>query len=616
MPYHFKYLFLTFWVSCCIQFASAQYTLNGSATKDDCHCYTLTPDVNTRSGSVWNNNKIDLTQSFTFTFNVFLGCTDALGADGIVFVLQPISTSIGSTGGGLGFEGITPSVGVTLDTWQNTNNTDPAYDHVAIQINGDLNHTSANNLAGPVRISAVSDNVEDCNWHILKITWDAPSRQYEVYFDGSLRLTLVKDFVTDVFKGDPMVFWGFTGSTGGSRNLQQFCTTLSPAFYLLSGQKRCIGESITFYDSSLSFAPIVKRYWNFGDGSAIDSVNINPVHIYTAAGDYNTSLTIVGADGCIETSTKTIRIGSKPVASFIANNNCEGRLVSLLDSSNASVGTINNWYWNLANGTSTQQNPTVTYSSPGIKTISLAVRSLEGCVSDTVVKTISINPMPVISMNFSNACINSVVNFSSTDNGVSIAQRKWDFGDGTSGSGNNVQHTYRKTGDYLVTLFAVAQNGCTSDTIKKIINIYGTSASAGDDIIAVASQSIQLNATGGVSYQWIPATGLSNPNIADPVAILTQDQTYILKAFTPQGCETYDTLSIKVYIGPEIYVATAFTPNNDGLNDALKAIPVGITSFHFFKIYNRWGQEVFSTNDPKRGWDGKYKGSQLGGVYI
>ncbi len=97
-----------------------------------------------------------------------LGYRCVLGADGIVFVLQPISTSIGSTGGGLGFEGITPSVGVTLDTWQNTNNTDPAYDHVAIQINGDLNHTSANNLAGPVAISALTNDVEDCKWHKIK----------------------------------------------------------------------------------------------------------------------------------------------------------------------------------------------------------------------------------------------------------------------------------------------------------------------------------------------------------------------------------------------------------------------------------------------------------------
>ncbi|MDB5223299.1 MAG: hypothetical protein JWN83_1966 [Chitinophagaceae bacterium] len=616
LPGPLKYLCLLLWFSCCIQFASAQYTLNGSATQDNCHCYTLTPDANTMSGSVWNNNKINLAQSFTFTFNVFLGCTDAGGADGIVFVLQPISTSIGSTGGGLGYEGITPSIGVTLDTWQNTNNNDPVYDHLAIQINGDLNHTSANNLAGAVTISASADNVEDCNWHILKISWDATSKKYEIYFDGVLRLSLTKDFVTDVFNGDPMVFWGFTGSTGGSKNLQKFCTTLSPVFSLLPDQKRCIGESITFHDSSLSFAPIIKRYFDFGDGSPIDSVNINPVHTYTTAGDYQVSLTIIGADGCIEVNRQTVRIGTKPIANFKANNSCEGSPVLLLDSSYAVVGTINNWYWNLANGTSIQQNPSATYTSPGSKTISLAVRSLEGCISDTAYKSIYINPKPVVDISFSNACVNSIVNFTATDNGVNITAWRWDFGDGIKGSGKITPHVYINSGNYSVTFFAIGQNGCISDTIKKLINIYGTNASAGNDTIAVASQPVQLHAIGGLSYQWIPSTGLDNPNIADPIAVLTKDQTYILKAFTPEGCDTYDTLNIKIYKGPDIYVPTAFTPNNDGINDILRAIPVGITRFDFLKIYNRWGQEVFNTSNSKIGWDGLYKGSQIPGVYI
>lgn len=596
--------------------ASAQYSLNGSATKDNCHCYTLTPDVTTKSGSVWNNNKINLTQSFTFTFSVYLGCNDVSGADGIAFVLQPISTSIGSTGGGLGFEGISPSVGVTLDTWQNTINADPVYDHLAIQVNGDLNHNTANNLAGPVIVSGSSDNIEDCNWHILKISWDASAKKYEIYFDGSLRLSLIKDFVTDIFKGDPMVFWGFTGSTGGSTNLQQFCTTLIPVFYLQPDQKRCISEKISFYDSSISFAPIVKRYWDFGDGSAIDSINVNPVHTYSTTGDYIVLLTITGADGCIEVKKQIIRIGSKPVAGIIATNSCEGSFVSLLDSSYVTVGTINNWYWNLGNSLSTQKNPTITYTSAGNKTISLAVKSLEGCVSDTVYKSIYINPKPVISMSFSNACINSIVNFNGTDNGVNIAEWKWDFGDGSKGSGNNISHTYLKTGNYLVTLFAIAQNGCLSDTLKKYINIYGTSANAGNDTIAAPLQPVQLHAVGGLSYQWLPSTGLNNPNIADPIAVLNKDQTYILKAFTPEGCETFDTLTIKIYKGPDIYVPNAFTPNNDGNNDALKAIPIGITQFKFFKIYNRWGQQVFSTTDFTKGWDGQYKGLILQDIYV
>ncbi|HRO75684.1 MAG TPA: hypothetical protein PLP27_06015, partial [Crocinitomicaceae bacterium] len=136
----FSVLFFTFSTT-----TFAQYVINGNSTQDNCNCYTLTPDVGTQYGSVWNVNKISLNNSFDFNFTVFLGHNDA-GADGIAFVLQPISTSVGSSGGGLGFGGITPSLGVTIDTYQNAG--DPSYDHIAYQKNGDVDHGTANNLAG------------------------------------------------------------------------------------------------------------------------------------------------------------------------------------------------------------------------------------------------------------------------------------------------------------------------------------------------------------------------------------------------------------------------------------------------------------------------------------
>ncbi len=65
---------------------------------------------------------------------------------------------------------------------------------------------------------------------------------------------------------------------------------------------------------------------------------------------------------------------------------------------------------------------------------------------------------------------------------------------------------------------------------------------------------------------------------------------------------------VTVYKGPDIYVPSAFTPNNDGLNDILRAIPVGIKEFKYFKVFNRGGQVVFATTEPSKGWDGRFKG--------
>ena len=129
----------------------AQYTVNGNAVQSNFNCYVLTNDVFNQSGSVWNNNKIDLSRFFNFAFNINLCCNaaDADGADGIVFVLQPISTSIGSACGGLGYQNVSPAVGVTIHTWQNTDDSDPLFDHIAIQLNGNLNHSNSAIIAGP-----------------------------------------------------------------------------------------------------------------------------------------------------------------------------------------------------------------------------------------------------------------------------------------------------------------------------------------------------------------------------------------------------------------------------------------------------------------------------------
>ena len=163
----------------------AQYQINGNAAQTACNCYRLTTATNGQNGSVWNVNLFDLSNSFDFTFDVFLGCNDG-GADGLAFVLQPLSTNAGSSGGGLGYAGINPSVAIEMDTYQNGG--EPGFDHMAIQRNGDVSHGGPNTLAGPVQISAATGNVEDCAWHQLNVVWDATTNTLTAYFDGVLFL--------------------------------------------------------------------------------------------------------------------------------------------------------------------------------------------------------------------------------------------------------------------------------------------------------------------------------------------------------------------------------------------------------------------------------------------
>jgi gliding motility-associated-like protein len=204
-----------------------------------------------------------------------------------------------------------------------------------------------------------------------------------------------------------------------------------------------------------------------------------------------------------------------------------------------------------------------------------------------------------------------------TTTNIGINDWQWKFGDGQTGAGTPVTNTYTANGQYTVTLYATSTEGC-KDTATDIINIYGTDANAGADVIAAPNQPIQLQASGGVSYQWIPPNaGLSATNIPNPIAINTTDNYYVLKAFTPSGCASYDTIRIFIYKGPEVYFPTAFTPNGDGLNETIKPFLVGVVNFKYFAIFNRYGQKMFYTTNPNKGWDGTYRGQkQPMGTYV
>jgi gliding motility-associated-like protein len=76
-------------------------------------------------------------------------------------------------------------------------------------------------------------------------------------------------------------------------------------------------------------------------------------------------------------------------------------------------------------------------------------------------------------------------------------------------------------------------------------------------------------------------------------------------------------VKIKIRKGPAIYVPTAFTPNGDGKNDRFTPQPVGIKSYNYFRVFNRWGQIIFSSKQLHHGWDGTINGAtQPAGTYV
>ncbi|MFK8037285.1 MAG: PKD domain-containing protein [Crocinitomicaceae bacterium] len=303
-------------VTSSMAFGQSQYVVNGNAYSTSCDCYTLTNPQSFLVGSVWNSNLLDLSLSFDMTFEVFLGCNDG-GADGMVFGLQPVGTNIGSSGGGMGMSGVSPAVGIYIDTYMNGIDFDPAADHLSIQTNGDNIHdNSPNDLTLPI----VLPNMEDCNFHDLHVIWDATLTQLTVLIDGTLYANIVVDLVTTVFSGNPNVYWGFTAATGGLSNEQKFCIQ-ADLLIDVSADSICINESITLADSSIIAGGIVSREWDFGDNSPLENMQ-SVIHSYSVPGTYSVSLNLTDVSGCVYNITKDIVVLAPVINTLVTNSAC------------------------------------------------------------------------------------------------------------------------------------------------------------------------------------------------------------------------------------------------------------------------------------------------------
>ena len=202
---------------------TGNFILNGTATNPIPDTYDLTQQIGNQAGSAWNSVTLNLNQPFNIDVDVYLGILDPSGADGLAFVLQPQSTSILSTGGGIGYganggsPGISPSFAVEFDTWDNGAGLgEPFYDHIAIQRDGDLNHLGANNIFAPIGFPPANANIEDGVWHNAIFSWDPTTFNFKVVYDGILLVDIFYDMVSLVFNNNPQVFWGFTAATGGA----------------------------------------------------------------------------------------------------------------------------------------------------------------------------------------------------------------------------------------------------------------------------------------------------------------------------------------------------------------------------------------------------------------
>lgn len=537
---------------CCSTLPTAAQTqlpsfeVNGNAIQLDELCYQLTPAAQSQSGSIWCLDQIDLNNSFDLTISINLGCTDSNGADGMVFGLQPISTNVGTLGGGLGFEGITPSIGIELDTYQNGNNSDPVFDHIAIISDGVLNHTAATNLAGPIVASSTSDNIEDCNDHLLRVTWNATSHTLTVYFDCILRLSYTADIVNTIFNNNGDVFWGFTAATGALTNVQSMCLLSGSFFETIPNVNICAGGSAQLT------APAGENYsWS-------PAIGLNNPAIQ------NPTATMVDGNLGICNGSSTI-LSTVPVFdTYLWSNGSTASAIEVAVAGNYSVTVTNE---NACTG------------------------------SDDATVVVSDNLLPQISGDLG-ICPNGSTTLSTTTSDGSYV---WSTGATTQSIEVSAIGTYNVT--------VSSDNACSGSTAATVVSYTAPTPSIeGNTLIINAGNTTLSVAATYTTYEW--STGATAPSIN-----VTTEGSYTITVTNEQGCAGTATINVTQQIISPVIIPSAFSPNNDGVNDEFRVFANNITDFSC-AIYNRWGQRVFESNNIATPWDGKHKGIQQEvGVY-
>ncbi len=181
------------------------------------NCFRLTTARDWQSGTIWYDQAISLQEPFEMEMELFFGCQDAEGADGMVFIFLPDKVPTGYKGEGMGFGGLYPSLGIEIDTWQNYHLFDPAGDHVALMAHGNVSHEAS--LAGPVEIP----DVEDCRPHNFRINWEPDAQLLTAFLDGRPVINYRLDVINRIFGGKDRLYWGVSAATGKYHNRQEIC---------------------------------------------------------------------------------------------------------------------------------------------------------------------------------------------------------------------------------------------------------------------------------------------------------------------------------------------------------------------------------------------------------
>jgi gliding motility-associated-like protein len=402
----------------------------------------------------------------------------------------------------------------------------------------------------------------------------------------------------------------------------------------------CISDAAKFTDKS-SIADNTESgftyLWNFGDANANaanpnTSIAKNAQHKYTVAAVYTVTLTVTSAGGCSFSKSQQFTVnGAQPVAKFSVDNKdalCSSGPVIFHESSTLDFGNFTKivWYYDY-NGnrqdaetfiradlpaSRTYNHSYTQFNAPASKTYRVRMEAYSGetCV-DVAEQDIIIKANPVVSISPIGTVCQEVAP-------IQIVVNKNGF-EGTgvfSGKGVSATGLFSPAaagvGTFTITYKFTAQNGCDFTTTQDIIVNPTPTVNAGENLGLLEGGTVLLKAQAGgkgLSYKWVPATGLDHDDVLNPVCSAIDDISYTLTVTSSDGCQASDEIFVKVL--KKLAVINTFTPNGDGFNDTWTIKYLESYPGNTVDVYNRYGEKVYSSTGYGIPWDGTYKGANL-----
>lgn len=210
------------------------------------------------------------------------------------------------------------------------------------------------------------------------------------------------------------------------------------------------------------------------------------------------------------------------------------------------------------------------------------------------------------------------LNIVNDEDPLQVFEYAWEPSQNTIGPASGTEVVFQNDESFDVFVTVSNQFGCEFliDYFVEVDQFSNVDAVAEPDDILL-EESTQLNVTliEGATYQWSPSGTLDDPNIPNPIATPDDDGiVYTVTVTNENGCIAIDTVSVRVMLPlcdeNDVFVPNMFTPNGDNFNDIFRPESNFIDEMQMI-VYNRWGEEVFSTTDPDGGWDGTFEGEEL-----